>query len=261
MTTTSKKAPLALTNGDSDSAGFSSIHMPDLVELVERQLLQAIFEGRLPPGSRIVEAELSRQMGVSRAPLREAARRLESQGVLTAKPRRGFAVRTFSTKEIKDLFQVRVSLEIMAARLACEVASDEQLAELKAYADEMLRRAPTLTNVERIAMDLGIHTTISRLSGNEYLQRLFANMQTEIRICQGFIERQYRDPVFIAQSHLPVVQAILRRDAQAAEDALRIHLDDAHDKAHAQLLDDDIQPADPKAKPTRASPRPKPAKS
>ena len=242
MTSETHSKNIALHGEETDNPGFSSIRVPDLVELVERQLLQAIFEGRLPPGSRIVEAELSRQMGVSRAPLREAARRLESQGVIVSTPRKGFTVRTFSPKEIQDLFQVRLGLEVMAARLACEVATDAQLASLKAYADDMLERAPTLSNIERVTMDLGMHTAISRLSGNEYLQRIFANMQAEIRICQGFIERQYRDPVFIAQSHFPVVDAILRRDADAAEKALRVHLVDAQDKAHAQVLHGDQTP-------------------
>lgn len=242
MTSETHSKNFALHGEETDNPGFSSIRVPDLVELVERQLLQAIFEGRLPPGSRIVEAELSRQMGVSRAPLREAARRLESQGVIVSTPRKGFTVRTFSPKEIQDLFQVRLGLEVMAARLACEVATDAQLASLKAYADDMLERAPTLSNIERVTMDLGMHTAISRLSGNEYLQRIFANMQAEIRICQGFIERQYRDPVFIAQSHFPVVDAILRRDADAAEKALRVHLVDAQDKAHAQVLHGDQTP-------------------
>lgn len=242
MTSETPTKTIALHGEETDNPGFSSIRVPDLVELVERQLLQAIFEGRLPPGSRIVEAELSRQMGVSRAPLREAARRLESQGVIVSTPRKGFTVRTFSPKEIQDLFQVRLGLEVMAARLACQVATDAQLAALKAYADDMLERAPTLSNIERVTMDLGMHTAISRLSGNEYLQRIFANMQAEIRICQGFIERQYRDPVFIAQSHFPVVDAILRRDADAAEKALRVHLVDAQDKAHAQVLHGDQAP-------------------
>ena len=111
-------------------------------------------------------------------------------------------------------------------------------------------------------MDLGMHTAISRLSGNEYLQRIFANMQAEIRICQGFIERQYRDPVFIAQSHFPVVDAILRRDADAAEKALRVHLVDAQDKAHAQVLHGDQAPdAGAAAAPTPAAISATPAKA
>ena len=72
-----------------------------------------------------------------------------------------------------------------------------------------------------------------------------AVMQAEIRICQSFIDRQYRDPVFIAQSHFPVVEAIMRRDADAAEGALRVHLDDAHAKAHAHLIDEEIMPPPP----------------
>ncbi|MEG1280988.1 MAG: GntR family transcriptional regulator [Comamonas sp.] len=231
---------IAQPGNEAAQTGFSSIRVPDLVELVERQLLQAIFEGRLPPGSRIVEAELARKMGISRAPLREAARRLESQGVVVATPRKGFKVRTFSAKEIKDLFQVRLGLEVMGARLACETATDAQLLTLKAYADDMLQRAPSLGNMERVTIDLGIHLAISRLSGNEYLHRIFANMQAEIRICQSFIDRQYRDPVFIAQSHFPIVEAIMRRDADAVEKALRVHLDDAHAKAHAHLIDEEI---------------------
>ena len=258
MTSETLTKTIALQGEETDNPGFSSIRVPDLVELVERQLLQAIFEGRLPPGSRIVEAELSRQMGVSRAPLREAARRLESQGVIVSTPRKGFTVRTFSPKEIQDLFQVRLGLEVMAARLACEVATDAQLAALKAYADDMLERAPTLSNIERVTMDLGMHTAISRLSGNEYLQRIFANMQAEIRICQGFIERQYRDPVFIAQSHFPVVDAILRRDADAAEKALRVHLVDAQDKAHAQVLHGDQAPDAGAGAGAGAAPKPVP---
>src|SRR5450830_1646015 len=99
--------------------GFSSIDLPDLVAVVEAQLQQAIVEGRLPPGARIVEAELARQMGVSRAPVREAARRLESQGLLVARPRYGFTVRTLDLQQINDLFQVRIGLEVMATGLAC----------------------------------------------------------------------------------------------------------------------------------------------
>ena len=84
---------------------FSSIQVPDLVGVVEAQLQQAILSGRIAPGERIVEAELARQMGVSRAPVREAARRLESLGLLISRPRHGFAVRTVSPKQVNDLYE------------------------------------------------------------------------------------------------------------------------------------------------------------
>ena len=114
--------------------GFSSIQVPDLVAMVEAQLQDAILEGRIALGERIVEADLARRMGISRAPVREAARRLESTGLLVARPRHGFAVRDFTLQQVDDLYQVRITLEGMGARLACRHATDSDCAALLAYA-------------------------------------------------------------------------------------------------------------------------------
>src|SRR5450830_1911124 len=171
--------------------GFSSIDLPDLVAVVEAQLQQAIVEGRLPPGARIVEAELARQMGVSRAPVREAARRQDS---------------------------------------------DEQLAQLQARVDHMVAQAPHLGQAERVALDLGIHACICEISGNAYLHRLFSNMQTEIRMILALTEGSYRDPKLIAESHRPVIEAMRRRDAAAAEQALRHHLIEGQEHVQALFL-------------------------
>ncbi|MGI4860028.1 MAG: GntR family transcriptional regulator, partial [Janthinobacterium lividum] len=108
--------PGAARSGDSP---FVSVEAADLVAQVEAQLTQAIVEGRLPPGSRIVEAEIARRMNISRAPVREAARRLERQGILIARPRHGFTVRTITVRGIDDMFQVRLNIELLAASLAC----------------------------------------------------------------------------------------------------------------------------------------------
>ncbi|MBV8617761.1 MAG: GntR family transcriptional regulator [Curvibacter sp.] len=229
-------APLAEPRTLTAAPGFSSIDLPDLVAVVESQLQQAIVEGRLPPGARIVEAELARQMGVSRAPVREAARRLESQGLLVARPRYGFTVRTLDLQQINDLFQVRIGLEVLATGLACRQASDAQLAQLQARVDHMVAQAPHLGQAERVALDLGIHACICEISGNAYLSRLFNNMQTEIRMILALTEGSYRDPKLIADSHQPVVQAMLRRDATAAEQALRHHLVEGQEHVQALFL-------------------------
>ena len=150
-----------------DTASFESVEAPDLVELVEAQLTRAIVEGRLAPGSRIVEADIARRMGVSRAPVREAARRLERQGVLVARPRHGFAVRTISVQEIDDIFEVRISLEMTAIERACSKADDAGLARLQELVHAMVRDAPTQPQHQRIATDLAFHTLICELSGNE----------------------------------------------------------------------------------------------
>lgn len=223
MTLRMAEAPLA--------PAFSSIQVPDLVGVVEAQLQQAILSGRIGPGERIVEAELARQMGVSRAPVREAARRLESLGLLVSRPRHGFAVRTLSRGQVNDLYQVRIQLELLAASLACQQASDAELGRLVARVDDMVARATSLTSAERVALDLEFHFTISALSGNHYLQRLFDNMQTEVRMFLALSEDSHGDPQALAETHRPIAQALARRDVDAVQAALCVHLEDA--RAHA----------------------------
>ena len=210
-----------------DTAFFESVEATDLVGLVEAQLTRAIVEGKLAPGSRIVEAEIARRMGVSRAPVREAARRLERQGVLVARPRHGFAVRSISVQEIDNLYEVRLSLELTAIELACRKADDAGLARVKALVDAMVRRAPTQPQHERIASDFELHTLICELSGNAHLHRIFLNTQTEMHMVMALIDAVYDDPATIAATHNPIVDALLRRDADAAKPAMRVHLEDA----------------------------------
>ena len=213
---------------------FSSIQVPDLVGVVEAQLQEAILTGRIAPGERIVEAELARQMGVSRAPVREAARRLESLGLLVSRPRHGFAVRTVSAKQVNDLYEVRLQLELLGAALACQHASDAELAAMDARVDDMVERAETLASQERVALDLDFHFAISALSGNHYLHRLFDNMQTEVRMFLALSEDSYGDLKELAETHRPIAHALAKRDVDAVQHALRFHLEDA--KAHASGL-------------------------
>jgi DNA-binding GntR family transcriptional regulator len=221
-------------SNESDAAAFDAIEASDLVAEVEAQLIRAIVAGRIPPGGRIVEADIARRMSVSRAPVREAARRLERQGLLVSRPRHGFAVRTITVKGVDDLFQVRLNLEQMAASLACEHASDGQLAQLLSRVDEMVGQAERLTRSERGALDLAFHSFIGEISGNAYLQRLFSNMQTEVRMMLALNEEVSHDPTFVAESHRPIAEAIGRRDAAAASQALRVHLEDA--RVHVRSL-------------------------
>ena len=219
-----------------DSAAFESVDAPDLVGLVEAQLTRAIVEGKLAPGSRIVEADIARRMGVSRAPVREAARRLERQGVLVARPRHGFAVRTISVQEIDDLFELRISLELTSIELACRKADDAGLARLRELVQAMVRDAPTQPQHVRIASDLAFHTMICELSGNAQLHRVFANIQTEMRMIIALIDAVYHDPAAVAATHDPIVDALLRRDVDAARTAMRVHLDDAWQHVRALFV-------------------------
>ncbi|MFT6591546.1 MAG: DNA-binding GntR family transcriptional regulator, partial [Rhodoferax sp.] len=154
-------------------------------------------------------------------------RRLERQGVLVARPRHGFAVRTISVQEIDDLFEVRLSLELTSIELACRKADHTGLVRLQALLQSMMRQALTLAQHDRIAADLALHTLIFELAGNAHLHRIFVNTQTEMRMIMALIDAVYGDPAAIAATHLPIVDALARRDVEAAKAAMRLHLEDA----------------------------------
>ena len=238
-----------MTTSDTDM--FESVDAPDLVALVEAQLTRAIVDGKLPPGSRIVEADIARRMGISRAPVREAARRLERQGVLVARPRHGFAVRTISVQEIDDLYEVRISIELTSIELACRKADDAGLARVKALFDIMIRPAPTPPQDERIATDLALHTLICELAGNARLLRIFMDTQMELRMIIALINA-VDDSAAVAATHGVIVDALLRRDADAAKNAMRIHLEYAWEHVRALFVE---QHGDAPTPPRRPLPR------
>ncbi|HEY9223115.1 MAG TPA: GntR family transcriptional regulator [Variovorax sp.] len=230
---------------------FESVESTDLVGLVEAQLTRAIVEGRLPPGSRIVEADIARRMGISRAPVREAARRLERQGVLVARPRHGFAVRTISVQEIDDLYEVRISIELTSIELACRKADDAGLARVQALLEKMVRPDPDLPQGERIASDLALHTLICELAGNARLLRIFMDTQMELRMIIALINA-VDDSAAVAATHRVIVDALMRRDAEAAKKAMRIHLEYAWEHVRALFVE---QHGDAPSLPRRPLPR------
>jgi DNA-binding GntR family transcriptional regulator len=203
---------------------FATIDAPDLVDVIETALTRAIVEGRLRPGARVVEAETARQMGVSRAPVREAARRLERQGILVARPRHGFFVRDITAKEIDDLYAVRLALEQCAVAGACSRIDASGLARLAAHVEQMRCQAQDLAPNRRIELDLRFHLLLCELSGNERLSKLFGTIATEVHMIIALLDNHYQDPLMVAASHQPIVEAIAARDAGAAASRLEEHI-------------------------------------
>ncbi len=109
-----------------------------LVERIVEDLEQKIIDGSLPPGQRIIETELCVKMGVSRSPLREAFRILESQGFLVREPRKGLSVAAFTLEEAKEIYQIRANLESLAVYLAVKRQDPEVLNSLIALHEKML---------------------------------------------------------------------------------------------------------------------------
>lgn len=204
--------------------GFETLRSADLVSQVGERLVQAIVEGRLAPGQRLVEAELARQMGISRAPLREAARRLEQRGLLVAHPRRGFFVRELSLGEVDDLYGVRIMVESYAGRLAAERAGPAGLEELSRRIDELRRLASAGKEAALVEADLEFHRSICALSGNRRLLRLFDDMAIDVRMVIAMIDHLYDDPMVIAETHRPLLEALGGGDPLLIGQAFEYHI-------------------------------------
>ena len=103
-----------------------------LRDVVFNTLRQGILRGLLPPGLRLMEIQLAKQLGVSRTPVREAIRMLELEGLVTTIPRKGAEVAEITPKDLQDVLEVRCALEALAVELACKTITDEDLQRLRA---------------------------------------------------------------------------------------------------------------------------------
>lgn len=219
--------------------GFRPIEARGLTEEAARQLYEAIVEGRLRLGQRLSEAALSREMGISRGPIREAQRRLEQQGLLTFSPRRGFFVRELTPDQIDDVFGVRSVLETYAARQAAEHADDAGLARLAAWRDEMiaLDSRRNLTPSEFVEQDLALHRLIVELSGSETLPPLFDSVINQVRLGLSLINIRFGKGERLARGHDDIVESLLARQGARAAKAMEAHLARSRDLMRERLAE------------------------
>lgn len=148
-----------------------------LREMVFESLREAIILGRLRPGERLMEIQLAEEMGVSRTPVREAIRKLELEGFVVMVPRKGAYVAGVSVKDIADVFEVRSALEGLAAGLAAERITEEEMEELEKVILQISGEEDILTVVKR---DNEFHELIYRASRNHRLTQIITHLSEQI---------------------------------------------------------------------------------
>jgi DNA-binding GntR family transcriptional regulator len=197
-----------------------------LSDQVKDRLLQAILDGRYPPGARIVETRVARELGTSQAPVREALRDLEGLGVIETTAFRGARVRRPSTDELLEAFAVRSALESLGARLAIPWLTDHDLDELGGYVAEMQDAADAADVHREATADAAFHGRIVELARNTTLSRVWRTLEpfsrTYITIVAPGSDRRR-----IADGHEPVLEALRRRDPALVTAVLHRHFEDA----------------------------------
>jgi len=187
------------------------------------RLRTRITTGTMPPGSRLIESQLSREYGISRAPIREAARLLEREGLLTFNPNKGFTIRELTLKELSDVFDVRICIERHAAQLAAANRRKEFASELtQRYRDILSASRRGDRDGEREA-DFAFHHAIVQFTGNARLLRIFDDAAAEMRLILSLVGEVAAEST-IAESHEPVLRAILDGQPEEATQAMEAHI-------------------------------------
>ncbi|TXH99507.1 MAG: GntR family transcriptional regulator [Rhizobium sp.] len=220
------------TGGTGEAGPITRVSLHDAIV---NRLRDMIIEGELPPGSRLHETQLGARLGVSRTPLREAIKFLASEGLVELVPTRGAAVREFSAKDVKDTLLVLMTLEALASRIACERATDEQIAHVRALHDQMLAYYRERKRLEYYKLNQTIHSAIVALSDNEPLAYTHGILQARLKRIRFVGHEGEVNWARAIAEHEEMMKALEARDAERMEGVVRHHLTAAWERVQQHL--------------------------
>jgi DNA-binding GntR family transcriptional regulator len=201
-------------------------------------LRSAILADRIHPGSRLLEAEVASRMGVSRAPVREAIRQLEQEGLVEFFPHRGAVVIGLPEDEIDAIYQLRALIEGHAIERACATATEADLERLEGLIVDM-QRALKARDIDEVAeIDLAFHGAIVELSGFSLLRHIWQSLDGLVRVrSYQALDRPGRAATYFLSgsiaSHSVLVDALRAKDPERAASAVRAHILDVVHQLHA----------------------------
>ena len=196
-----------------------------LRDVVFKTLRQAILKGELEPGERLMEIQLAERLGVSRTPIREAIRKLELEGLVLMIPRRGAEVAKISEKNLRDVLEVRRSLEELAIDLACQRIQEEEPETLREAHKEFSAAVAAGDAMEIAQTDEKFHEIIYSGTGNQKLMQILSNLREQMyRYRLEYIKDANKRQILLVE-HEQILKALSLRHVQEAKLAVREHID------------------------------------
>ncbi|OHB44381.1 MAG: hypothetical protein A2178_03420 [Planctomycetes bacterium GWC2_49_10] len=197
---------------------MSFMAFPKIGDQIYETLLKQILDHKLKPGERLVEEQLGRDLGVSRTPLRDAINALAKDGFVKIEPRRGASVREFQLKDLIELYDIRMALEGLAAKLA---AGNIDHSVLERLGNEFKENDVRLL----LKADTNLHKIIIESCGNVKLQETLINLGN---LVQAFRTAGYKSTSRSKAAtvfHIKIVKALMNGDGEVAEKLMREHIE------------------------------------
>jgi len=192
-------------------------------EIVYRELYDGIAAGRYQPGERLDLREIAEWAGTSRTPVREAVRRLESEGVVTSIPHHGFIVSKFPIEEIIELYRIRAVLEGLAARLAAANLTEANARALRKYIRDM-EGALQQGNAEKmLKVNRPFHDIICKAANSPLLYKYIVSLYVQTTRYRELLSTWPGRPGEIVAEHRALAEAVIAGDAGEAERLARAH--------------------------------------
>jgi DNA-binding GntR family transcriptional regulator len=208
-----------------------------LREVVCETLRNAIVAGVLKPGERLMEIQVAEELGVSRTPVREAIRKLELEGFVVMIPRRGTYVSDLSIKDVNEVYEVRTALDILAAELAAERITEEELEEMERLLVEIGEYVEE-SDMDRIVdADSKFHDILYRATRNERLVGIINNLReqlTRFRSLSMSYPGRLKD---MLGEHTRLVEALAQRNVALAKNLASEHMANAEQTLLKKMLE------------------------
>ena len=202
-----------------------------------REITNLLFQGKLPPGQKIIYRDLEETLGMSKTPIITALTRLEQEGLVVSHQNRGFTVRVLSARQVKQMYDLRVRLEEIAIDYACADGPPRDISKLEAALEQYLAYKPAVYDARMFKLDSAFHTAIAVLGGNDFLVKMLEQyyltgwVSVNVMVFTPMIDNFRAD-------HRDLVRAIKQADRKSAKALLRRHLQRAQESIAATSPDD-----------------------
>jgi DNA-binding GntR family transcriptional regulator len=185
-------------------------------------LTEKILSGKIRPGERLNESQLSRQLCISRAPIREALQQLLEQGIVVNITRRGMFVVSLEHEDIQKINSVRLVLEAEALRLARRLAKPSAIGKIAKLVDRMEKMDASTTD-EAVRIDVDFHRTIWSVTENEYLEKTLTSLTAPL-FSHAMLKLRAERQRLVLDSHRPILQFLRKKTNKSAEEVMMAHL-------------------------------------